>query len=212
MTDATDKFKIVKQYAVDHFSKQRYMDVMVLFKHFGKRLLEAPASSNVYFHNSFPGGYLDHIVNVIEASFKITNVTVEMGGEIDFTEEEMVFCAMFHDLGKLGTLDKPNYIKLNEIGRTGRAYKYNSDIPYASYTDRSIWLLQHFGIGMTEKEMKAIRMADGLFEPANEEYFKRSSPFPGHLSYVIHWADHLATNCEKDMTLRALGEKKADER
>ena len=89
-----------------------------------------------------------------------------------------VNAAMFHDLAKLGTVDEPNYIKLDEVDSRGRAYKYNTDIPYLSYTDRSLLLLQHFGITTNAREMKAIRMADGLFEPANKEYFFRSSPFP----------------------------------
>lgn len=210
MTDAKETFLTLKEYAQEHFEEKRYENVMMMFRHFGQRLLDAPASSNIYFHNAYPGGYLDHVLNVIEAAFHIRDVIVEIGGEIDFTDEEMVFSAMFHDLAKLGTLDKPNYIKMDGVDARGKAYKYNTDIPYLSYTDRSLWLLQHFGISTTAKEMKAIRMADGLFEPANKEYFFRSSPFPGHLSYVIHWADHLSTNCEKDMFLQIRGEEKGD--
>lgn len=210
MTDAKVGFLQLKLYAQEHFSDERYSRVMDMFRHFGHRLLDAPAASNIYYHNAFPGGYVDHVLNVINAAFKIRDVIVEMGGTIDFTDEEMVFAAMFHDLAKLGTVDEPNYLPLDEVDSRGRAYKYNKDIPYLSYTDRSLLLLQHFGITTNAREMKAIRMADGLFEPANKEYFFRSSPFPGHLSYVIHWADHLATNCEKDMTLRALGKEKRD--
>ncbi len=205
-----DTFRKVKEYAEEYFSEERYEQVMVMFRHFGMRLLEAPASSNVYYHNAYPGGYLDHILNVIEVSFHLKEVIMATGGSIDFTDEEMVFAAMFHDLAKLGTLDEPNYIRMAGRDARGRAYKYNTDVPYLSYTDRTLWLLQHFGLTTTPKEMKAIRMADGLFEPANKEYYFRSSPFPGHLSYVIHWADHLSTNVEKDMTLKAFGEEKKD--
>ena len=210
MSDPKEKFLELKVFAMDYFSPERFIKVMDMFRHFGQRLLEAPAATNINFHCAYPGGYLDHVVNVIEASFKLRGVIGEMGGEIDFTDEEMVFAAMFHDLGKLGTLDQPNYIKRDEVDSRGRAYNYNNGIPYLTYSDRTLWLLQYFDVTTTAKEMKAIRMADGLFDPANKEYFFRSSPFPGHLSYVIHWADHLATNCEKDATLRALGKENRD--
>ena len=211
MSDSKETFLEIKGFAQEYFSDERYVAVMKMFRHFGQRLLDAPASHNINFHNAYPGGWLDHILNVIDASFKIRDVIVSMGGIIDFTDEEMVFSAMFHDLAKLGTLDEPNYIKMRGVDARGKAYRYNTDVPYLTYTDRTLWLLQYFGIVTTTKEMKAIRMADGLFEPANKEYYFRSSPFPGHLSYVIHWADHLSTNCEKDATTRALGKEKLDE-
>lgn len=209
--DAKETFLQIKGYAQEYFGDERYDAVLKMFRHFGQRLLDAPASSNINFHNAYAGGWLDHIFNVILASFQLRDMIVDMGGTIDFTDEEMVFAAMFHDLAKLGTVDEPNYVVMRGVDARGKAYKYNNDIPYLTYTDRSLWLLQHFGITTTAREMKAIRMADGLFDPANKEYYFRSSPFPGHLSYVIHWADHMSTNCEKDATLRALGKEKRDD-
>jgi hypothetical protein len=69
-----------------------------------------------------------------------------------------------------------------------------------SVTDRALYLLQHFGIKVTQQEWIGIKCSDGMYDDANVQYFKTFKPehaFESALPYIIHWADHMATVTEK---------------
>ncbi|MFN9908539.1 MAG: hypothetical protein ACK56F_20815, partial [bacterium] len=76
--------------------------LIVMYEDFGNTLVEAPAAGKVHYHNAFPGGYIDHVLRVIEATLQMSSLYKKIGGNIDFTKEEAVFAALHHDLGKLG--------------------------------------------------------------------------------------------------------------
>ena len=62
-----------------------------------------PASHKKAYHNAFPGGYIDHVNRVVECALKLHNVWEEMGADTStYTNEELVFSAINHDLGKMG--------------------------------------------------------------------------------------------------------------
>ena len=73
-------------------------DVMVL----------APASTKPYYHNAIIGGYVDHVNRVVQYAVEQHKLYEKMGGTVDYTEEELVFAALFHDLGKIGDGESPN--------------------------------------------------------------------------------------------------------
>ena len=96
----------------------------------------APASGKSWHHNAIPGGYVDHVNRVVEYAIKSKRLYEEMGGTIDFTDEELVFSAIFHDLGKLGDGDTHNYEVQTDKWRQDKLfekYTYNPDLPLCSY-------------------------------------------------------------------------------
>ena len=129
----------------------------------------------------------------------------EMGGLIDYTEEELVFAALFHDLGKLGDGDSPNYIPQTDKWRQDKLsemYTYNSELDFMLIPDRSLFILQKFGIKVSQKEFLAIRCHDGVFDKANEAYFfsnVESSRQKTSIISVLHTADFLASKVEYDI-------------
>ena len=56
-------------------------------------LMMMPASHKRAYHNAFPGGYVDHVIRVIESALKISKVWKDFGVEENWTEEELVFSA-----------------------------------------------------------------------------------------------------------------------
>ena len=68
----------------------------------GPNLMLSPASGNVNYHNAYEGGYIDHVMNVARNSLRMLKLYKEAGGMVDFTQEELLFSAFHHDLGKLG--------------------------------------------------------------------------------------------------------------
>lgn len=166
------------------------------------QLVIAPASSRVYFHNCFPGGYLDHVLRVTETALKIASMYKSMDGVIDFTKQELIFAALHHDLGKLGTEDGPYYIDQDSDWhrKRGELYKNNENIQYFRAPERGLVMLQKYGVQVTEKEWLAIKLSDGMYDDSNKSYLMNYSPYSmkTNLPNIIHWADHMSSRVEKD--------------
>jgi len=192
--------KIVETYIGDRKEK-----VLGMLKHLEETYVMAPASGRSWYHNAFAGGYVDHVNRVVEYAVKQSRLYQEMGGTIDYTEEELVFAALFHDLGKLGDGDKPNYIPQTDKWRQDKLsemYTYNPDLDFMLIPDRSLFILQRFGIEVNQKEWLGIRLHDGVFDKANEAYFfsnVESSRQKTSIVSVLHAADFLASKVEYDM-------------
>ena len=138
---------------VDNYITNRKEAVKIMISYIGDEYVMAPASSKTWYHSAFPGGYVDHVNRVVEYAVKQMRLYKEMGGEIDFTEEELVFAALFHDLGKLGDGDQPNYITQTDKWRQDKLsemYTYNPNLDFMLIPDRSLFILQKFGIPVSQ--------------------------------------------------------------
>lgn len=180
-------------------------DVLISFyESISERLVTAPASGNINHHNCFAGGYVDHVLNVVEAALKLFEVWKSSGATIDYTREELVFAAINHDLGKVGDLDNDYYIpNPSEWHRKnqGKIYEHNKDLTYMRVADRSLFLLQQAGVGISKNEFLAIKLHDGLYVDDNKAYFfagYSSGGLDNHLPVLLHHADHMASIIEKE--------------
>ncbi len=186
------------------FESSRAKKLKQLYSDFKDRIIIAPASGRLHYHNAFEGGYLDHVLGVIKAGFLVTRNMKDLNAEIDFSKEELVFTCMNHDLGKLGDLKNPYYLPEDSDWHRknqGKIYKHNPKINYMSVPDRSIFLLQHYGVTMTEKELVAIRLHDGLYDDGNKQYlisYSSDHKLGSMLPNVVHFADHMATLSERN--------------
>jgi len=193
---------------IDHYLTERKESVKSMIKHMEDMYIMAPASGKTWYHNAFPGGYVEHVNRVVEFAVKQMKLYAEMGGEIDFTEEELVFAALFHDLGKMGDGDRPNYIPQTDKWRQDKLsemYTYNPDLDFMLIPDRSLFILQKFGIKVSQKEFLAIRCHDGVFDDANKAYFfshVESSRQKTSIISILHTADFLASKVEYDIWKR----------
>ena len=196
---------------VDTYLGDRKQGVLSMLTHMEETYVMAPASGKTWYHNAFAGGYVDHVNRVVQYAVKQSRLYEEMGGTIDYTEEELVFAALFHDLGKIGDGDKPNYIPQTDKWRQDKLsemYTFNSDLDFMLIPDRSLFILQKFGIKVSQKEFLAIRCHDGVFDKANEAYFfshVESSRQKTSIVSVLHSADFLASKVEYDMWKREGG-------
>ena len=190
---------------IDSYIGDRKESIKSMIKHMEETYVMAPASGKSWYHNAFAGGYVDHVNRVVEYAVKQSRLYKEMGGTIDYTEEELVFAALFHDLGKIGDGDIPNYIPQSDKWRQDKLsemYTFNSDLDFMLIPDRSLFILQKFGIKVSQKEFLAIRCHDGVFDKANEAYFfshVESSRQKTSIISVLHSADFLASKVEYDM-------------
>ena len=193
---------------VDAYIGERKDNVLKMLEHMSETYIMAPASGKSWHHNAFAGGYVDHVNRVVQYALKQHNLYKEMGGTVDYTEEELVFSALFHDLGKLGDGDIENYIPQTDKWRQDKLsemYTYNPDLDFMLIPDRSLFILQKFGIKVSQKEFLAIRLHDGVYDKANEAYFfsnVESSRQKTSIVSVLHSADFLASKIEYDIWKR----------
>lgn len=199
---------------IDHYIQDRKESVMNMLNHMQETMMMAPASGKTWHHNAFPGGYIDHVNRVVKYAVKQKKLYEEMGGNVDFTNEELVFAALFHDLGKMGDGDKENYVPQTDKWRQDKLsemYTYNPDLDFMLVPDRSLFILQKFGIQVSQKEWLGIRLHDGVFDKANEAYFfsnQESSRQKTSIVSILHAADFLASKVEYDMWKSAGGSSK----
>lgn len=161
--------------------------VINLTEHFGNRLGICPASVHIDYHNAFHGGLIDHSLRVLANANKIakaTNVAVDT--------ESLILVCLFHDIGKLGSLDEE--LMIEQMGSyqrdRGWRFEYNTKIQFMSVPHRSLYLLQHFGVKLTEEEFLAILLSSETNN--NSEEFVHYNLKEPSLAMLVKMADQLS--------------------
>lgn len=179
------------------FNGERLEKILKLTEHFQDRMIIAPASSKAQFHNSHPGGYLDHVLNVYTIAMEL-NELWKKHTEVDYTDENIAMVTLFHDLGKMGDIDNDFYIDQDNKWRLenlGEVYKINPLVENMDGAHRSLFTLQQFGITLESKEWIAINIHEGLYSEGASVYLKQ---FEEHkflrstLAILIHHADMMS--------------------
>jgi hypothetical protein len=183
----------------------RSAQLISMYEDYGNELMIAPASGKAHYHNTFPGGYIDHVLRVIDTTLQISSLYKKMGGTINFTKEEAIFSALHHDLGKLGNPGgAPYYLDQDSDWhrKRGELYKHNPNLPYMQVPDRALMILQKYGIKLTDTEWLSIKLSDGLYDESTKAYLKTFTPYPleNSLPRIIHVADYLSSQVENDFT------------
>jgi len=186
-----------------HITGDRKQLLLNFYEKFEERIILMPAAHKKEYHNAFPGGYVEHVNRVVRCALKQYELWKEEDADITtFTIEELVFSAINHDLGKMGSMDQASYITQTDKWRKeklGEDYMFNKEVPFASVPDRGLWLLQHHNIKYSFNEMIAIQTHDGLYDPANDKYLKGWMPEQKprtSLPLILHQADMMAARIE----------------
>lgn len=160
------------------------------------RLAVCPASAKRDFHGAFPGGLVDHSLRVLQN-------LVALNGAYGWNlpKSSMIVSALFHDIGKLGMPGKGDennfYVPQTDswrVEKMGEEYKYNDKLIYMQTPDRSVFLLQHYGVQLTADEWLAIKCNDGFVYEPNKPYCLKLS----QLVYGVMTADYVSTMEEKN--------------
>jgi len=187
----------------EHISEPRCSELKAFYEQYAERIMLMPASHKKEYHNAFPGGYVDHVLRVVQSALKLNEVWVEMGVDTStYSVEELVFAALNHDLGKMGDEQNESYIPQTDQWRKeklGEDYKFNDRLEYMSVPDRGLHLLISHGITFSRNEMLAIKLHDGLYDDANKPYLMSWSPETKPrtaLVFIVHQADLMAARIE----------------
>ena len=184
------------------FEGERLEKLNKMYDHFEDRMCIAPASAKEHFHYAHVGGYVEHVLHVVDCALKVMNLWCAEGATINFDVEEVIFAALHHDLGKVGSLDGDYYTPNNSEWHRknqGKIYEHNGGIHYMNVTDRTFYLLNHFKVPMTEQEFLAIKLTDGLYEEANKGYlmtYMDDFQLKTNLPTILHQGDMMASKLE----------------
>jgi len=203
-----------------YISSPRKEKLLEFYKKYEERVILMPAAHKKEYHNAFPGGYVEHVNRVVKASLSLSNLWEEFGTDMStFTQEELVFSAINHDLGKMGDEENESYIPQTDQWRKdklGEDYMFNKKVPFASVPDRGLFLLQSHGVTYTFNEMLAIQTHDGLYDEANKKYLHAFMPEQKprtSLPFILHQADLMAARIEfeKEWLPKLNGESSVEE-
>jgi hypothetical protein len=186
-----------------YIEEPRSAQLKNFYSKFQERIIMMPASYKKEYHNAFPGGYVDHVIRVIDGALKLDNVWKEMGvDDSTYSIEELVFSALNHDLGKIGDEENESYIPQTDQWRKdklGEDYMFNEKLTFASVPDRSLFILQSYGIRYSFNEMVAIQTHDGIYDEGNKKYLMSYAPGQKprtSLPFILHQADLMASRIE----------------
>jgi hypothetical protein len=184
-----------------YISGDRKDQLLDMYKDLEENLVIAPASTKKDYHNAFYGGFVDHTLRVVEYAIIFDKVWDKFGQKKDYSLENLVFSAINHDLGKLGYKDAPHYVPNDSDWhvKQGFYFKYNPQLTHMRIADRSLYMLQKYGIFVEENEYLAVKLHDGMYEEGNVPYYKASNPefsIKTNLVHVLHQADFTASKLE----------------
>ena len=186
-----------------YISSPRKEQLTKFYEKYAERIMLMPAAHKKEYHSAFPGGYVDHVNRVVRGALSMSGLWEGFGCDMStFTTEELVFSAINHDLGKMGSETEESYISQDDKWRReklGEDYKFNTKVPFASVPDRGLFMLQSHGITYTFNEMVAIQTHDGLYDDANKKYLMTFMPEQKprtSLPFILHQADMMAARIE----------------
>jgi len=211
MIHILDEAKITENYTKfrklinQTFTGERLQSLNKMYDHLEDRIVLTPASSTAHFHNAFAGGYIEHVLRVTQNAVKVFEMYEEVGiGIGDYDRETVIFTALHHDLGKVGNADESWYIPNDSqwhIENQGKVYKTNPTMHWMNLNDRTFWMLNHFGIEISEVEYLGIKLTDGLYDDGNKPYFitySADNTLKSSLPFVMHQADIMAARFENE--------------
>lgn len=150
----------------------------------------APASTR--FHGSYPGGLLEHSLNVYDClKDYLSRSRVENVYEMNYDEESVAIVALLHDLCKVNCYKK-SMRNVKEDGKWIQVpyYEFEDNMPYG-HGEKSVYMISGY-MRLTREEAFAIRYHMGF--SGNEDARSIGYSFENFpLSFALSVADMEAT-------------------
>jgi hypothetical protein len=134
----------------------------------GERLVVCPASPRVNQYDCYPGGLVQHSLDVT-LTMRVMNESMKY----DLSPASVLKVGLLHDIGKVGDLENDYFLEQDSDWhreKLGQHYKFNEELNKMSVSHRTLYLLQHFGIKLNNDEWLAIQLAQGSHFEENRFY------------------------------------------
>lgn len=133
-----------------------------------ERLLMCPSSPRTDQPGCFPGGLIDHALRVTA-----TMRTLDKAHGSGLETNSIIKVGLLHELGKVGDLKLRYFVEQDSSWhreKLGQLYKFNESLNKMSVSHRTLWLLQHYGVVLSNDEWLAIQLAPGSHFEENRFY------------------------------------------
>lgn len=159
---------------------------------------EAPAS--VKNHNNYPGGLVQHSLNVYDMAKALRETAIGFRPDLasKLPEDSVAIASLLHDVCKADIYKKVQRARKNEVGQYEKFDEYQisyENFP-AGHGEKSVIMLLRSGLDLNDDEIFAIRWHMGAWgvNPANHEEDRnyRDAHKLTPLVSLIHTADTLA--------------------
>jgi len=138
-------------------SGERSKEINNLLETLGERLATCPSSTKTEM-----GSLVDFNLKTLKAC-----VSINKKFELNLSKESMVLCCLFRNLGLVGDLENDLFIPEDKWHQDrGMMFKYNTELQFMKPFDRTVWLMNHFGISLSQDEFLAFLSGTG----ANDNY------------------------------------------
>lgn len=157
---------------------------------------EAPASAQG--HYSYPGGLVDHSLNVYTAAMGIRQSVLALRPDLEseLSQQSITIAALLHDVCKADLYVASKRKKKNEIGiyEQQDIYEIHDEHFPIGHGEKSAILLLRSGLDISEPELCAIRWHMGPWNLSHDdEKFYRQASKASPLPPLIHAADTVAS-------------------
>ena len=127
----------------------------------------APSSAN--YHSNYQGGLLDHSLLVYSTAMRYRSVLLEMMPELEerLPEDSVIIAALLHDVCKTCFYKQVQKWRKDANGswESYLGYEIEDNFPIG-HGEKSVIMLQNFGLKLTPDEMLAIRFHMGSWDGA----------------------------------------------
>lgn len=139
-------------------------NIFKLLTALGEQWDDCPSSTRLEFHGCYPGGAVEHSLNVLKFALKLNKIYQSFGCEPASTES-LIKVALLHDIGKAGLPEMdgeraiPYYLLKDSDwhNKQGIFFETNKDLNFpGGVSQLSLFLLNKFGISLTKEEYLAI--------------------------------------------------------
>ena len=153
---------------------------------FGERIVMCPATIMQSNNWSRPGGLLDYSLEITTKMIAIRDAM-----EMDISNKSIGVVGLFHYIGMIGD-QKEELLFPHDSDwhiKQGRLYKFNEKIQKMSIPHRSLFLLQEFGVKLTQDEWLAILLCNGQAKEENRFYLYNENDLAILLMQAKNWVE-----------------------
>ena len=167
----------LKDYFIETLKKVNRQNIDVVIENLTKGgFFEAPASTK--YHGNYPGGLVEHSVNVYEQAAYLWRLENKVRKEAvkDITEENIIIASLLHDVCKMDLYHLTKKWKKDKNDKWIQYDGYEKDFNLfpMGHGEKSVITLIMWDFHLTESEMMAIRWHMGGFDISDYQDARRS--------------------------------------
>lgn len=186
----TQDFDIEKAWG--HYKKladklaQKHDGVNYLLKDLDQRIIETPASMTTEGFGCHPGGMILLSLRVVEKMVTFSNA-LQLVDKV--SPSSILMVGLFHNLGTIGNLTERYWIENTSSWHRdkGILYTYNDTLTKSQISDRSLFILQHYGVQLSYDEWISISISGGSHHESNRFYIGHEPPLALLLQHSRTW-------------------------